>query len=146
MCACVLSHFSCVQLFCDPMDCRPLGSSVHGILQARILEWVALPLSKGSFQPRNRTWVSCISCIAGSFFTHGATQEALFPNDKAKKKKKKMPWTSSAQGISENMKVVRNLHMVSRTVCSWAGARPLVSWSPWCCLRQMPVQSHSTWN
>ena len=37
---------------CDPMDCSPPGSSVHGILQARILEWVAFPFSKGSSLPR----------------------------------------------------------------------------------------------
>ena len=45
------------------------GSSTHGILQARILEWVAMPSSKGSSWPRNQTWVSCGSCIAGRFFT-----------------------------------------------------------------------------
>ena len=45
---------------CDPMDCSPPGSSVHGILQARILEWVTIPFSRGSSQPRNRTQVSCI--------------------------------------------------------------------------------------
>ena len=39
----------------DPMDCIPSGSSVHEILQARILEWIALPLSRGSSQPRDRT-------------------------------------------------------------------------------------------
>ena len=38
---------------CDPMDCSPPSSSVHGILQARILEWVAIPFSRGSFQPRD---------------------------------------------------------------------------------------------
>ena len=38
---------------CDPMDCSPPGSSVHGILQARILEWVAIPFFKGSSQPRD---------------------------------------------------------------------------------------------
>ena len=43
---------------CDPMDCSPPGSSIHEILQARILEWVAMPLSRGSFQPRDRTDVS----------------------------------------------------------------------------------------
>ena len=42
---CVLRHFSHVQLFCDPMDCSLPGSSVYGILQARILEWVAMPSS-----------------------------------------------------------------------------------------------------
>ena len=52
--------------FCDPMDCSPPGSSVHGILKARILEWVAIPFSRGSFQPKDQTWVSC---IAGRLFT-----------------------------------------------------------------------------
>ena len=54
-----------VQLFDTPLDCSPPGSSVHGILQARILEWVAMPSSKGSSSPRDRTWVTCISCLAG---------------------------------------------------------------------------------
>ena len=56
-------------ILCDPTDCSPPGSSVHGILQARILEWGAMPSSRGSSQPRGRTWVSYISCIAGGFFT-----------------------------------------------------------------------------
>ena len=45
---------------CDPMDCSLPGSSVHGIFQARILEWVAISSSRGSSQPRDRTLVSCI--------------------------------------------------------------------------------------
>ena len=49
------------------MDCSPPGSFVHGILQARILEWVAISSSRGSSQPKDRTWVSY---IAGEFFTH----------------------------------------------------------------------------
>ena len=48
------------------MDCSPLGSSVRGILQARIWEWVAIPFSMGSSQPRDQTQVYC---IAGRFFT-----------------------------------------------------------------------------
>ena len=48
---------SCLTL-CDPMDCSPPGSSVHGILQARILEWVAMPSCRGSSWPRNRTHIS----------------------------------------------------------------------------------------
>ncbi|MES6266278.1 hypothetical protein U6R57_12305, partial [Cutibacterium acnes] len=56
---------SCPTL-CDPMDCSPPGSSVHGILQARILEWVAISFSRGSSQPRDQTQVSH---IAGGFFT-----------------------------------------------------------------------------
>ena len=50
----------------DIMDCSPPGSSVHGILQARILEWVAISFYRGSSQPRDQTQVSC---IAGKFFT-----------------------------------------------------------------------------
>ena len=50
---------------CDPMDCSLPGSSVHGILEARVQEWVAMPFSSGSFQPRDQTQVSE---IAGSFF------------------------------------------------------------------------------
>ena len=51
--------------FCDSMDCSPPGSSVYGILQARILEWVAVPFSWGSSQFKDQTQVSC---IAGVFF------------------------------------------------------------------------------
>ena len=47
----------------------PPGSSVHGILQARILEWVAMPFSRGSSWPQDQTCLSCGSCIAGRFFT-----------------------------------------------------------------------------
>ena len=64
----MLSHFSCVWL-CDSMDCSPPGSSVRWIFLARILERVAMPSSRGSSQPRDWTHVSCISCIAGRFFT-----------------------------------------------------------------------------
>ena len=56
---------SCPTL-CDPMDGSPLGSYVHGILQARILEWVTISSYRGSSRPRDRTQVSC---IAGRFFT-----------------------------------------------------------------------------
>ena len=56
-------------ILCDPMDYNPLGSSVHGILQARILESVAIPSSTGSFWPRDRTHISCSSCTVEVFFT-----------------------------------------------------------------------------
>ena len=64
---------SCPTL-CNPLDCSPPGSSVYGILQARILEWVAISFSRGSSQPRDRTQVSC---IASRFFTVWAIREAL---------------------------------------------------------------------
>ena len=54
----------------DPIDHSLLGSSVHGIFQARILEWVAISSSRGSSQPRDQIHISCVSCIAGGFFTH----------------------------------------------------------------------------
>ena len=61
---CVLASSlqSCPTL-CDPMDCSPPGSSVHGLLQARILEWVAMPCSRGSSWPRDRTQVSYASRV-----------------------------------------------------------------------------------
>ena len=62
---------SCPTL-CDPLDCSSPGSSVHGISQARILEWVAIPYSRGSSRPRDRTHVSCI----GRRILHCATREA----------------------------------------------------------------------
>ena len=63
--ACVKSLHSHLTL-CNPMDQSPLGFSVHGILQARTLEWVASALSRGSSGPWDGTWTSC---IAGRFFT-----------------------------------------------------------------------------
>ena len=65
-----------VQLFCNPMGCSPPGSSVHGIFQARILEWVAILYSRGSSQPRDWTRVSCISCIGRQILYHCVTCEA----------------------------------------------------------------------
>ena len=62
---------SCLTL-CDPMACNLPGSSVSGILQARILEWVAICFSRGSSPPRDRTQVSC---VAGRLFTIWATRE-----------------------------------------------------------------------
>ena len=56
-----------------PTLCDPVAYTVHGILQARTLEWVAYPFSRGSSQPRDRTGVSC---IAGRFFTNWAIREA----------------------------------------------------------------------
>ena len=63
---------SCPTL-CNPMDCTPPAFSVHGIIQARILEWVAISSYRESCQPREQTQ---FSCIAGKFFTIWATGEA----------------------------------------------------------------------
>ena len=66
---------SCPTL-CNPVDCSPPGSFVHRILQARILDWVAIPSFRGSSQPRDRVQVSYVSCIAGRFFIRWAIREA----------------------------------------------------------------------
>ena len=72
---------SCPTL-CDPMDCSPPGSSVHGIFQARILEWIAIPFSRGSSWPRNQTSTSYISCFSKRILYHwghlGSPREGWF--------------------------------------------------------------------
>ena len=59
---CAKSLQSCLTI-CDPMDCSPPGSSVHGVLQARILEWISISFSRGSSQPGDQTHVSHVSRI-----------------------------------------------------------------------------------
>ena len=73
VCPCLVAQL-CLAL-CNPKDCSLTGSSVHRILQARILEWVTIPFFRVSSWLRNWTWVSC---IAGRFFTTWATREAHF--------------------------------------------------------------------
>ena len=58
---CVCSDAQSCPTLCDPMDCSPPGSSVHGIFQARRLEWVAISSSRGSFQPRDGTCSFCVN-------------------------------------------------------------------------------------
>ena len=69
LCAFVLSCFNRVQLFATPLTTALQAPLVHRILQARILEWVAIPCSSIHSRPRDRTRVSCGSCTAGGFFT-----------------------------------------------------------------------------
>ena len=66
--------YSVVSTLCDCMDCNMPGSSIHGIVQARILAWVAIPFSRGCSSPRDQTHVSCTTDI---FFAIWATREAL---------------------------------------------------------------------
>ena len=66
---CAKSLQSCPTL-CNPMDCGPPGSSVHGILQARILEWVAISSSRGSSWPKDQTHIYYISCIGRQVLYH----------------------------------------------------------------------------
>ena len=90
MCACVLSHFRSVQLFATLWRCSPPAFSIRGILQARILEWVAISFSRGSISsPRDRTCISYVPALAGGLFTTNATWEAPQINSTSTKKKKK---------------------------------------------------------
>ena len=75
---CVYSAAQSCPTLCDPMYYSPPGSSVHGILQARILELVAILFSRGSSKPRHRIHVSCVSCIDRWIFYHWATWGAQF--------------------------------------------------------------------
>ena len=104
MCVCVLVAQACPTL-CNPTDCNPPDSSVHGILQARILEWIAIPFSGVSSQPRDWTRVSC---IAGRFFTSWAIRGALSSTQfrsKSQNTDKCLPaWTSVLVGEANNDK------------------------------------------
>jgi len=68
---------SCLTL-CDLTDSSPPGSSVHGISQARTLEWIAMPSPRGSSRPRDQTRVSCVSCIGRQILYHCTTGEHSF--------------------------------------------------------------------
>ena len=77
---CAFMHVKSLQSYptlCDLMDCSPPGSSVHRILQARILEWIAMPSSRVSSQPKDGTRISYISCIGRRVLYHSAAWEAL---------------------------------------------------------------------
>ena len=73
----VCVHAQLCLTFCNPMDYSPPGSSVHGISQARILEWVDISFSRGSSRPRDRTW---LSCTGRWILYHWATREAPTPH------------------------------------------------------------------
>ena len=63
---------------CNPMDCSPPASSVHGILQARTLEWVVISFSRGSSRPRDWTLIFCVSCTGRQILNHPATWEVQY--------------------------------------------------------------------
>ena len=85
LCMCVYLVIQSCPTLCDPVNCAP-GSFIHGILQVRILEWVAITFSRGSTQPRDRTLASC---IASKFFTVRGTREASNTHKGGSKKIKK---------------------------------------------------------
>ena len=77
--ACLVQSYSTL---CDPMDCSPLGSSVHGILQARTLEWVAMSFSRGSSWPRDQTHVSCTASRVFTTEPSWEPQDIIWPSKK----------------------------------------------------------------
>ena len=97
---------SCLTL-CNPMDCNPPGSSVHGIFQARILEWAAISFSKGSSWGRDWTCMSYSPALAGAFFT----TSALFRPEWCKKSFD--TWVANARRLC-----VSNLWKNSHTQCT----------------------------
>ena len=70
LCVCVGGRALSPLTLCDPTDCSPPGSSVHGIPQARILGWLAISFTRGSSLPRDWTWVSYVSCISRQILYH----------------------------------------------------------------------------
>ena len=104
---------SCSTL-CDPVDCSPPGSSIHGILQARILEWVAIPFSRGSSRPMNPSLY-----IAGRFFTIWATTEAVLHGHLAASQNLSMnalwPSISTSRVLSRINWYLKNLHNCTDT-------------------------------
>ena len=112
----------CVQLcpiLCDPLDCSHSGSSVHGISQARILEWVAISYSRESSWPRTWTWLCCVECRRIDAFELWCWRRLL-----------RVPWTArrsnqsilkeispgiSLEGIMLNLKLQYFGHLMQRT-------------------------------
>ena len=115
LCVHMLSHFSHSAL-CDPMDRSPPGSSVHGILQARILEWVAIPFCRESSRLRDETWVSC---IAGRFFSIQVTRKWVVLVKKWKQSKwPSINWQMGKQKIHKTEYWCMLLHgWTSETSC-----------------------------
>ena len=121
-CACCVFSQSCLT-FCNPMDCSPPRSSVHGILQARILEQVVISSSRGLSQPRYSACISYISCIARKIFEHWATWDSLMK-------------------YSGQFSSVQSLSRVRLSATQWIAARQSsLSINSWSLLKLMPIKS-----
>ena len=105
---------SCLTL-CSPMNCNPPGSSVHGFLQARTLEWVAISSSSWSSWPRDQTYVSY---IVGRFFIHWATCGKLGPHS----------WGHNESDTIEHVHACARAHTWTLTPVLGAGGIPTPHW------------------
>ena len=122
----VLIAESCL-ILCNLIDYSPPGSSVHGIFQARILEWVVIPFSRGSSWPRDGTWVSCIT---SRLFCIWATKEAFSIKTKHKSKNqhfaKRKKWllrlflARIPQSLLRNLKVKKLTKSLGVLILLWS--------------------------
>ena len=117
-CVCLVVE-SCLDL-CDPMDCRPPGSSVPGISQTRTLEWVAMPSSRGSSRTRDWTHISWISCTGRQVLYHCATWKPPGPVASLLF----LTRSSGRTGLKDSSVIT----LLPR------GLRPELTATPWCCL------------
>ena len=104
---------------CNSMNCSPPGCSVHGIFQARILEWVAISFSRGSSWPRDWTQVSC---MAGGFFTVWATREDCQITARILIQESLVSWGQSSRWNGFVVGVVQSLSHVWLFATSWTVA------------------------
>ena len=129
----MLSHFKCVLLFATIWAIARQASLVRGILQGRIVVWVATSFSRGSSQPRDWTHVSYVSCIAGGFFTTRATWEVsllLFsrPQSPSYVRLFVTPWTAARQA-SLSLTISRSLPKFM-SIALVMPSSPLILWCP----------------
>ena len=110
MCVCTHAQsFSRCLTFCNPLDCSLLGSSIHGISQARILEWDTISYSRGSSPPKDRTCASCISCTGRWILYHCATWEYIYVQSLSFVQLFATPWTVRSTPAPKSSTVSQNL-------------------------------------
>ena len=108
---------------CDPMDCSPPVSSVHGILQARTLKWFAIPFSRGSSRPRDWTQVSC---IAGRFFTIWAIGEALSWEWGSRNQERSWDWTGRFEDYLQRGSYGSQISKQTYSLREWREKREMI--------------------
>ena len=151
---CIYTYIYCLvakscSTLCDPMDCSPPGSSVHGISQARILEWIVISFSRGSSQPRDQTLISCICkwilyhwAAIGLPYTHTHTHTHTHTQiwrSKVRRGKRgsQGPDDESPRSLTRNYLVAyRKGQEVS---CHIRDAREMPGWFQPCCGRSIRV-------